>query len=73
VNLVTAAAPLSNIRNLGYVSTDVLANLDKQLFNGPFIGEGMPDFTGKLTADQVTRIQAFIQATADSIREKAPD
>ena len=62
-----------NIRNLGYVSTDVLANLDKQLFNGPLVGEGMPDFTGKLTADQVTRIQAFIQATADSIREKAPN
>jgi quinohemoprotein ethanol dehydrogenase len=62
-----------NIRNLGYVRPEVLANLDEHLFNPPMAGQGMPDFTGKLTADEVTRIQAFIQATADSIRQKAPD
>jgi quinohemoprotein ethanol dehydrogenase len=28
----------------------------------------MPDFTGKLTGDQVERIRAFIQGTADAIR-----
>jgi len=59
-----------NIRNLGYVSTDVLANLDSFLFNASASGQGMPDFTGKLTAAEVTRIQAFIQSTADSIRTK---
>ena len=58
-----------NIRNLGYVAPEVLANLDRQVFNGPFVSDGMPDFTGKLTADEVTRIAAFIQATADSIRK----
>jgi quinohemoprotein ethanol dehydrogenase len=30
----------------------------------------MPDFTGKLTPEQVTKIQAFIQGTADAIRPK---
>jgi quinohemoprotein ethanol dehydrogenase len=61
-----------NIHNLGYVSPDVLADLERSLFNGPFVSQGMPDFTGKLTADEVTRIKAFIQATADSIRPPAP-
>ena len=59
-----------NIRNLGYISADQLTNLDKVVFNGPFVPQGMPDFTGKLNAEQVTKIQAFIQGTADAIRPK---
>ena len=59
-----------NIRNLGYVSTAVLADLERQSLPGRMRSHGMPDFTGKLTPDEVTRIQAFIQATADSIRGK---
>ena len=59
-----------NIKNLGYVSADELATLDKFVFNGPFVSQGMPDFTGKLTPEQVTKIQAFIQGTADAIRPK---
>jgi quinohemoprotein ethanol dehydrogenase len=30
----------------------------------------MPDFTGKLTAEEVAKIKAFIQGTADAIRPK---
>jgi quinohemoprotein ethanol dehydrogenase len=30
----------------------------------------MPDFTGRLKDEDVTKIQAFIQATADSVRPK---
>jgi quinohemoprotein ethanol dehydrogenase len=30
----------------------------------------MPDFTGKLTDDDVVKIKAFIQGTADAIRPK---
>jgi len=30
----------------------------------------MPDFTGKLTEEDVVKIQAFIQGTADAIRPK---
>ena len=59
-----------NIKNLGYVSAEELGALDKFVFNGPFVSQGMPDFTGKLTPEQVTKIQAFIQGTADAIRPK---
>jgi quinohemoprotein ethanol dehydrogenase len=31
---------------------------------------GMPDFTGKLTMEEVDKIKAFIQGTADAIRPK---
>jgi quinohemoprotein ethanol dehydrogenase len=31
---------------------------------------GMPDFTGKLTPEQLEKIKAFIQGTADAIRPK---
>ena len=59
-----------NIRNLGYISAEALTNLDRYLFKGPFVSQGMPDFTGKLTAEEVAKIKAFIQGTADAIRPK---
>ena len=58
------------IRNLGYVSADEISNLEAFVFKGPHVSQGMPDFTGKLTAEDVTRIKAFIQGTADAIRPK---
>ena len=30
----------------------------------------MPDFTGKLTAEDAQKLKAFIQGTADAIRPK---
>jgi quinohemoprotein ethanol dehydrogenase len=59
-----------NVRNLGYVSTETIANLKDFVFKGPFMDRGMPDFSGKLTEQDVTKIQAFIQGTADAIRPK---
>jgi quinohemoprotein ethanol dehydrogenase len=59
-----------NIKNLGYSSSEVIANLDGWVFKGPATGVGMPDYTGKLTAEQVEKIKAFIQGTADAIRPK---
>jgi len=59
-----------NVKNLGYISSEMLANLQAMVFKGPFVQQGMPDFTGKLTAEQVTKIQAFIQGTADAVRPK---
>lgn len=59
-----------NIPNLGYSATDVIANLDKWLFNGPATKNGMPDFTGRLQPADVPKLQAFIQGTADAIRPK---
>jgi quinohemoprotein ethanol dehydrogenase len=59
-----------NIKNLGYVSTETIANLKDVIFNGPFVSQGMPDFTGKLNDADVVKIQAFIQGTADATRPK---
>ncbi|MCW5636835.1 MAG: PQQ-dependent dehydrogenase, methanol/ethanol family [Rubrivivax sp.] len=59
-----------NIPNLGYSARDVIANLDKVLFGGALKDKGMPDFTGKLSAEDADKIKAFIQGTADAIRPK---
>jgi quinohemoprotein ethanol dehydrogenase len=59
-----------NVTNLGYSSREAIAGLDRWVFKGPAFANGMPDFTGKLTADQVEKIKAFIQGTADAIRPK---
>jgi quinohemoprotein ethanol dehydrogenase len=47
---------------------EIIAHLDKVVFNGPASERGMPNFTGKLTPDDVEKIKAFIQGTADAIR-----
>ena len=60
-----------NVRNLGYVPAEEIANLKDIVFAGPFRDRGMPDFTGKLTEADVVKIQAFIQGTADAIRPKS--
>lgn len=59
-----------NVKNLGYVPAEEIANLKDIVFKGPFMDKGMPDFTGKLTEDDLVKIQAFIQGTADAIRPK---
>lgn len=59
-----------NIPNLGYSAREVITHLDKFVFNGPFTRNGMPDFTGKLTAEDVDKLKAFIQGTADAVRPK---
>ena len=59
-----------NVKNLGYVSTEIITNLKDFVFKGPFRDQGMPDFTGKLKDEDVVKIQAFIQGTADAIRPK---
>jgi quinohemoprotein ethanol dehydrogenase len=59
-----------NVKNLGYVPAEEIANLKDIVFKGPFMDKGMPDFTGKLTEADVVKIQAFIQGTADAIRPK---
>ncbi len=60
-----------NIPNLGYTAAANIENLQSWLFKGPATDKGMPDFTNKLTPDQVEKIKAFIQGTADAIRPKS--
>ena len=59
-----------NIKNLGYSAPETIGHLKDIVFKGPFMDKGMPDFTGKLSEDDVTKIAAFIQGTADAIRPK---
>jgi quinohemoprotein ethanol dehydrogenase len=59
-----------NVKNLGFSSADAITNLDKFVYRGPTMAVGMPDFTGKLTPEQLEKIKAFIQGTADAIRPK---
>ncbi|MBP7081696.1 MAG: PQQ-dependent dehydrogenase, methanol/ethanol family [Rhodocyclaceae bacterium] len=59
-----------NIPNLGYIGASYIEHLDKFVFKGPAMSRGMPDFTGKLSVDDVEKIKAFIQGTADAIRPK---
>jgi quinohemoprotein ethanol dehydrogenase len=65
---VPGLASGGNIRNLGYVPAEEIANLKDIVFHGPFRDKGMPDFTGKLTEADVVKIRAFIQGTADAVR-----
>ncbi len=60
-----------SIPNLGYVATKVIAELETQVFKGPFMDSGMPDFTGRLTPKEVEKLKAFIQGTCDAVRPKA--
>jgi quinohemoprotein ethanol dehydrogenase len=59
-----------NIPNLGYMDAAVIENLDKYVFGGPATDRGMPDFTKRLSREDVEKIKAFIQGTADAIRPK---
>ena len=59
-----------NIPNLAYMDASYIENLDKFVYKGPATERGMPDFTGKLSMDDVQKIKAFIQGTADAIRPK---
>ena len=59
-----------NLPSLVYLNKAYIENLEKFLFKGPAVSRGMPDFTGKLSADDVEKLKAFIQGTADAMRPK---
>ena len=59
-----------NLPNLAYSAQATIANLDKFVFKGPFVNNGMPDFTGRLKPDEVEKIKAYIQGMADAARTK---
>jgi quinohemoprotein ethanol dehydrogenase len=54
--------------NMGYLDAAYIENLGAFLFKGPAMSRGMPDFTDRLKPEEVEKIKAFIQGTADSIR-----
>lgn len=56
-----------NVRNLGYVAKDEIINLKEIVFNGLFKDRGTPDFTAMLKGEDVLKIVAYIQSTADAV------
>jgi quinohemoprotein ethanol dehydrogenase len=50
-----------NVRNLGYVSTETIANQGLRL-QGAVQGSGMPEFTGKLTEADVLKSRPSFRA-----------
>ncbi len=58
-----------NVPNLGYSDPDTIASLAEVVLSPALESEGMPDFTGLLTPEQVTEIAAYVQAMADFLRD----
>lgn len=56
------------IKNLGYSDPEVIGNLSGILIDGPYESLGMPNFKGKLSEEEIEKIKAFIQGTADQVR-----
>ncbi len=56
------------IPNLGYSTAEVLKNAEAWILDGVAVDNGMPAFDDKLTAEDVAKIVAFIQGTADAVR-----
>ena len=59
---------LLNSGKYGSAIREAIANLEAFVFEGAMAEQGMPDFKGKLTAEDVKKLKAFIQGTADSVR-----
>ncbi len=56
-----------NIPNLGFSDRNKIENLKNIVLTDALKELGMPNFAGKLSEDEVTKIQAFIQGVADAV------
>jgi len=56
------------IPNLGYSAPETLLQADGWVLQGAGIHQGMPRFDAHLSEDDVTKLIAFIQGTADAVR-----
>lgn len=68
---VPAVGTGGNIPNLGYSDKEKIENLSAFVRSKQLESLGMPDFTDILTEADVEKIKAFIQATADAVRQQA--
>ncbi|MBC6408128.1 MAG: cytochrome c [Rhodobacteraceae bacterium] len=59
-----------NVPNLGYSSCGNLAGLEGVLLSAAYEDAAMPSFEGKPNSDEIARITAFTQGTADAVRPK---
>ncbi|MEM8752451.1 MAG: PQQ-dependent dehydrogenase, methanol/ethanol family [Pseudomonadota bacterium] len=58
-----------NVPNLGYSTAETIGGLKDILFSAAFAEAGMPSFEGRLSEEEVAKITAFIQGTADAVRQ----
>ncbi|MEO1653726.1 MAG: c-type cytochrome, partial [Bacteroidota bacterium] len=58
------------IPNLGYSEKAKIDNLKTYVLTDALKAKGMPNFTGSLNEAQVEKIKAFIQGTADAVRQQ---
>jgi len=65
---VPAVATGGSIPNLGYSDKAVIDNLADFVLSDALAEKGMPNFTGKLKEEDIPKIKAFIQGTADQVR-----
>lgn len=56
------------IPNLAFSSKEVIENLDDFVLTDALAEKGMPNFTGKLTSEDLVKIRAFILFMADQAR-----
>lgn len=59
-----------NVPNLGYSQAATLEDAGEIVLGGALSGNGMPSFEDKLSEEDLTKIIAFIQGTADAVRPK---
>jgi quinohemoprotein ethanol dehydrogenase len=56
------------IPNLGYSALETLENAHGIVLGGALVEGGMPSYDGRLSEEDVDKIVAFIQGTADAVR-----
>ncbi len=59
-----------NVPNLGYSQARTLADAEEIVLGGSLSGSGMPNFKDKLSEEDLEKVIAFIQGTADAVRPK---
>jgi PQQ-dependent dehydrogenase (methanol/ethanol family) len=57
-----------NVPNLGYSAPEKIADLETLLHSAAFADLGMPSFADRLDSEEIAKITAFIQGTADAVR-----
>ena len=56
------------VPNLGYSAPETLMNAADIVLDGAMVAGGMPAFGDKLSADDLQKVIAFVQGTADAVR-----
>jgi len=67
---IPASSKGGRVPNLGYSHKDVIQNLNVYVLEEALAKRGMPNFKGRLSEEDVEKIKAFIQVSADQAKQK---